>query len=66
MANKLQASLFAGLLFYVIANPVTYSIVNALFSKVGLPVAIEGKPTGAGLLLHSAVFAGVTYLLMRA
>jgi hypothetical protein len=66
MANKLYASLFAGLLFYVIANPVTYEVVNALLSKVGIPIAIAGKPTGTGLLVHSAVFALVTYLMMRA
>ena len=65
MASKLQISLFAGLLFYIIANPVTYSVVNGLLSRVGIPVAISGKPTGTGLLLHSAVYAAVTYLLMN-
>ena len=65
MASKLQISLFAGLLFYVVANPVTYEIVNALFSAVGLRIAVSGKPTGTGLLLHSIVYAAVTYLLMQ-
>jgi hypothetical protein len=64
MASKVQIALFAGLLFYVVANPVTYELVNALFSAVGLRVAISGKPTGTGLLLHSLVYAGITYALM--
>lgn len=66
MASKLQIAAFSGLLFYIISNPVTYEIVNALFSRIGLPVSVSGKPTGAGLVVHSVVFAAVTYLLMRA
>ncbi len=64
MASKIHIALFAGLLFYVVANPVTYEIVNALFSAVGLRIAISGKPTGTGLLIHSLVYAAITYALM--
>lgn len=66
MASKVQISLFAGLLFYVISNPVTYTLVNSLLSRVGIPIAISGKPTGTGLIVHSLVYAAVTYLLMKA
>lgn len=65
MASKLQLAAFAGLLFYVISNPITYSIVNGILSKVGIPIAFEGKPNGGGLILHSVIFAVVTYVLMK-
>jgi hypothetical protein len=61
MASKLQLSLFSGLLFYVLSNPVTYTVTNSL---TGLNLAVNGKPTGMGLLVHTAVYAGVVYLLM--
>jgi hypothetical protein len=66
MASKLQISLFAGLLFYVLSNPITYTLVNSLLATVGIPISISGKPTGTGLLVHSAVYALVVYLLMKA
>lgn len=65
MASKLQIAAFSGLLFYVIANPITYSMMNAVFARFGLPVETSGKPTGLGLVVHSVVFALVTYLLMK-
>lgn len=64
MTSKIQIAAFSALLFYVIANPITYSIVDALLSNIGIKVAINGKPTGAGLVLHSIVFGAVSYLLM--
>ncbi len=64
MANKIQIAAFSGLLFYVIANPITYSIVNSIFMKFRIPIAMSGKPTGTGLIVHALVFAAVTYALM--
>lgn len=65
MANKLQIAAFAGLLFYVVSNPITYEIMNGLLSRFGIPIAINGKPNGSGLIVHSVVFALVTYALMK-
>jgi hypothetical protein len=65
MSSKIQIAAFSALLFYIIANPITYSVVDALFSRLGLKVAINGKPTGSGLLLHAFVFGAVSYGLMR-
>jgi hypothetical protein len=64
MVKKLQISLFAGLLFYVISNPVTYELVNALFRPLGIVIAVRGKPTGLGLIVHSLVYVLVTYAMM--
>lgn len=64
MANKLYIAAFTGLLFYVIANPITYTLVDSVFRAVGLEIAISGKPTGVGLVIHSIVFAAIAYILM--
>ncbi len=59
--KQLKAAAFAGLLFYVISNPITYTIVD---SVLPLKLANNGKPTGLGLVVHSVVFALVTFGLM--
>ena len=61
MYSKVYSAAFAGLLFYVISNPMTYTIVD---SVLPLKTAVNGKPTGVGLVVHSVVFAAVTLLLM--
>ncbi len=60
-SNKLYSAVFAGLLFYVVSNPITYTLVDSLLP---LRTAVNGKPTGVGLVVHSVVFAAVTLLLM--
>lgn len=67
--EKAQISAFQGLLFYILANPITFSVVDGLVSSVtgpysSLKVAHQGNPTGFGLLLHSFVFFAVTLGLM--
>lgn len=69
LAEKAQISAFQGLLFYVLANPITYSVVDGIFSTITGPysswkVAHRGNPTGFGLLLHAFVFFTVTLGLM--
>jgi len=65
----MQISAFQALLFYILANPITFSVVDKLIVQVTGPytmfrVAEEGKPTGFGLLLHAGVFFAVTWGLM--
>lgn len=60
--KQLQIAAFAGLLFYVLSNPITYTLVD---SFVPGKLAENGKPTGTGLVVHSVVFAAVTFLLMK-
>ena len=67
--QKMQISAFQALLFYILANPITFSVVDKLVVQVTGPytmfrVAEEGKPTGFGLLLHAGVFFAVTWGLM--
>jgi hypothetical protein len=64
MASKIQIAAFSALLFYVISNPITYSIVDALLRNIGFKVAVNGKPTGVGLVLHALVFGAATLALM--
>jgi hypothetical protein len=69
LTEKAQISAFQALLFYVLANPITFSVMDALFSAVtgpysNLKIAHRGNPTGFGLLVHAGVFFAVTLALM--
>jgi hypothetical protein len=76
ISRKVQASLAAALLFYVVSSPFTYRLVDQIvggvvgavvpqFSYV-FKIAEAGCPTTYGMLVHSAVFGLVTYYLMQA
>ena len=65
MASKIQIAAFAGLLFYIVSNPITYTIVDSVFAMIGLKTAFGGKPNGSGLLIHSVVYAVIVYFLMK-
>lgn len=67
--EKVQISAFQGLLFYILANPITFSVVDSLVSVVtgpysSLKVAHQGNPTGFGLLVHALVYFAITLALM--
>lgn len=74
LMKRAQISLFSALLFYIVSNPITYSVVDTLLMTILGPilgssaalfkVAEGGCPTGYGLLLHSFVFFLVTLGLM--
>lgn len=74
LSRKMQAALTAALLFYVISSPFTYRLVDQVVGSVVGAVAPQlthmfkiaeaGCPTTYGLLVHSAVFALVTYYMM--
>lgn len=74
-SRKVQASLVAALLFFVISSPFTYKFVDNIvggivtaiipqFASV-FKIAEAGCPTNYGLLVHSVVFGLVTYFLMQ-
>ena len=73
--SRVKAALTAGVLFFIVSSPMLYKLVDqAVGSVVGavspslvhmLRVAEGGCPTNYGLVLHSAVFALVTYYLMK-
>ena len=57
---KVKFSLYSTLLFFLVANPLTYKVVNSIASGV----AVGGCPTAFGLFLHSLVFFGLSYAIM--
>lgn len=62
LSAKLSGALLAGVLFFIISNPMVYKLVDSLVGGILGPIASPGGcPTTWGLLVHSAVFAGVTY-----
>ena len=68
-SQKAQISAFQALLFYILANPITFRVVDGIITSVtgpytSLRVYENNVPTGFGLLLHSAVFFAVTWGLM--
>ena len=54
--------LLAAVLFYVVSNPATYKLVESLLGRF-FKIATNGSPTAIGLLVHTAVFAALFYLL---
>lgn len=49
---KVKYSLYSALIFFLIANPATYRVMNSLIPGI----AVNGCPTAFGLLLHTFVF----------
>ena len=54
--------MLAAVLFYVVSNPATYKLVESLLGRF-FKIAMNGSPTPAGLVVHTAVFAVLFYLL---
>ncbi len=62
MSPKLTAALLAGLMFFIISNPMVYKLVDGLVGGALGPIAsASGCPTTWGLIVHSGVFAAATY-----
>lgn len=65
LTQKQSATLQAVLLFFLIANPMTYRLTNSLLGGLtGRLADAGGCPTSKGLLVHSAVFGVIVYALM--
>lgn len=74
-SRKVQASLVAALLFFVISSPFTYKLVDQLVGGIVtaiipqfasfFKIAEAGCPTNYGLAVHAAVYGLITYLLMQ-
>jgi hypothetical protein len=68
-SQKIQISAFQALLFFILANPITFSVMDSLIMSVlgpysSMRVTEGGSPTGFGLMLHAAVFFAITLVLM--
>jgi hypothetical protein len=63
MDPRVLYSVQSAVLFFLIAAPFTYKVVQAIFGKL-FTVAVNGAPTYAGVVLHSVVYGILVYLLM--
>lgn len=62
LSPKLSAAVVAGLMFFIISNPIVYKLVDQLVGGLlGDIATASGCPTTWGLMVHSAVFAAATY-----
>ena len=62
LSAKLMAAIVAGILFFIVSNPIVYKIVDSLVGgALGNIATPSGCPTTWGLIVHSAVFATATY-----
>lgn len=62
MNAKVTDALVAGLMFFIISNPMVYKLVDNLVGGMLGPIASpSGCPTTWGLIVHSFVFATATY-----
>lgn len=63
--DKWRVSILAGLIFMVIASPISYSILNAITSQVGIIMSVSGSPTFMGLVITGIIYALVTRAIMH-
>lgn len=64
--KKWMISLYSTILFFIIANPFTFKLVNNLLGKVIGRISNEkGCPTTLGLIVHSIVFLLITRVSMN-
>lgn len=57
---KFKFSLYSALLFFLIANPVTFRLTNQILGGT----AVNGCPTTFGFFLHTLVFLAASYGIM--
>lgn len=64
--KKWSISLYSAILFFVIASPMLFALVNSLTSKSGISIINQnGCPNLIGLVLHSIVFLLIIRLSME-
>jgi hypothetical protein len=62
VSPKVTGALVAGLMFFIISNPMVYKLVDGVLGGTLGPIASpSGCPTTWGLIVHSGVFAAATY-----
>jgi hypothetical protein len=57
---KAKFSLYSALIFFLVANPVTFRFTNSLIGGI----AVNGCPTAFGFLLHTVVFFLISFGIM--
>jgi hypothetical protein len=62
VSAKISGAIVAGLLFFIISNPVIYQLVDKAIGGLLGPIASpSGCPTTWGLIVHSGVFGLAHY-----
>lgn len=62
MNVKVKDALLAGIMFFILSNPIVYKLVDDLAGGLLGPIAHPGGcPTNWGLIIHSIAFAAATY-----
>jgi hypothetical protein len=65
IALKAKYSFYSALVFFLVANPETYKVVQKIFGGIlGDIASAAGCPTPLGFLLHTVVFFFVMLALM--
>ena len=59
-ALKVKFSFLSAMIFFLVANPVTFRFVNSIIPGV----ASNGCPTAFGFMLHTVVFFLVSFAVM--
>lgn len=54
--DKWKYSIISGLIFFIIANPLTYKFMNLFLKKIIKVTNKNGSPSFYGLLLHTIVY----------
>lgn len=64
---KIKYSFYSALVFFLLSSPTVYLITSSLSQNlIGIPLANdEGCPTALGLMVHTAVFFKVLYMMMK-
>jgi hypothetical protein len=57
---KIKFSFYSALIFFLVANPVTFRFMNDLIPGV----ANNGCPTAFGFVLHTIVFFALSFFIM--
>ena len=57
---KIKFSFWSAMIFFLVANPVTFRFVNSIIPGV----ANDGCPTAFGFMLHTAVFFALSFGIM--
>lgn len=63
--KKMWISMMSAVLFYIIANPQTFLLVEQLLGRFVNVSNSVGCPTPVGLLVHAFVFFLITWGLMN-
>jgi hypothetical protein len=63
-SNKWVLSVYSAVLFFIIASPFVFKLVNSITTVAGVNIATDGCPNMYGLAVHALVFGLVVRVLM--